>query len=192
MKIADMTADQLVELDRKIEVAIGKIMQRIGDLEDPYKFFIGHSGGKDSTTVYNLTKVAMRRMGRNPEDPDRFPIVIHNPKNDTHADTVDFLYELTKSQVVMFVPSKLMDHCVRGMGLVLEIDGTRKAEFTRTDKSSNYISNGVEYSRENMPDFVENGIFGLDLLYPIYDWSDDEVFAFHDLWKLKLSKEYTQ
>lgn len=141
--------------------------------------YVGHSGGKDSAVIYTLTKMV---------NPD--VLVVHNAKPSTHPDTIAYLYELCYNQQVHFVPSSETERFIKEKGLKCQVDGTRIAEFNRTDKSAVFIRNGVDVSRTEMTEFEENGIFGLSLLYPIYDWTDEEVFSFICANNIPLSKEY--
>jgi 3'-phosphoadenosine 5'-phosphosulfate sulfotransferase (PAPS reductase)/FAD synthetase len=77
-----------------------------------------------------------------------------------------------------------------GKHLKLQIDGTRVDEFNRDEKSNTFEINGVQVSRMEMTHFFKNGLFGLDFLCPIYDWSANDVFEYHKLNSIPLSTEY--
>jgi 3'-phosphoadenosine 5'-phosphosulfate sulfotransferase (PAPS reductase)/FAD synthetase len=141
--------------------------------------YLGHSGGKDSAVIYHLaTKVY-------------FDItVVHNPKPDVHSDTILYLYELAQNRPVHFVPSVKMPQTISLYGWRCQIDGTRIAEYTRTDRSTDLIVDGQSVSRETMTESVDAGIYGLSMLYPIYDWTDEEVWEYIKLSNIPVSKEY--
>ena len=142
--------------------------------------YVGHSGGKDSVVVNHL---ALFAYGAN-----SYPIV-HTPKvsgsNKVHELTRKFLYEL--DEVVTYVPSSL--HST--LGYKTQIDGTREAEASREDgRSTTFVKDGIDVPRTAMGPYFENGLFGLNFVYPIYDWSDLEVWAFIYHYKLPISGEY--
>lgn len=141
--------------------------------------YVGHSGGKDSCVVYHLAS-------RLYPDID----LLHTPKPNIHPATKDFVFELAQEKTMFFVPSSNMLFFTLRMGFRVQIDGTREFEHTRTDKSSTHIVDGVDVTRKGMKPVVQNGIFGLTLAYPIYDWTDADVFQYINENKIKLSKEY--
>ena len=144
------------------------------------KMFVATSGGKDSTVILDLA------LRVNPNI-----TIIHNPKPVTHPDTVQFLYELSQKLEVFYIPSSYMPNFIKRNHLKCQIDGTRISEFNRTDKSSDIIINGQTVSRTEMTNHGE-GIWGLENIYPIYDWTDEDVFQYCRDNKLPLSKEYTE
>lgn len=144
------------------------------------KMFVATSGGKDSTVILDLALKV-----------NEFITIIHNPKPETHPDTVQFLYELSQKIEVFYIPSKYMPEFINRNKLKCQIDGTRISEFNRTDKSSDIIINGQIVSRTEMTNHGE-GIWGLENIYPIYDWTDNDVFQYCRDNKLTLSKEYTE
>jgi 3'-phosphoadenosine 5'-phosphosulfate sulfotransferase (PAPS reductase)/FAD synthetase len=116
--------------------------------------------------------------------------IIHNPKSDIQPHTVRFISDLGKEKEINFVIPAEMEAFIKLTDLKCQVDGTRMDEFTRTEKSSDLIQNGENVSRENMQHFVENGIFGLTILYPIYDWTEDEVWKYINANNIEISKEY--
>lgn len=143
--------------------------------------FVGHSGGKDSIVVYDLVTKFLQ-----PKVP-----VLHTPKpeginNETDIETVKFLYSRPFS--IMYIPlgNPLPE------GFKTQVDGTRREEYNRKNgKSIDFISNGVSTSRQDLNSpYSSNGILGLNLVYPIYDWTDAEVWAYIAVNELEYSREY--
>lgn len=131
------------------------------EIKKPY---IGTSGGKDSVVIEWLTNKAF---------PIRMPVV-HTPKGITHPETVAFLYERSITTPIIYCPSS--QH--RLLGFDTQIDGTRIAEHNRTDgRSTDFVRNGQNVSRTELTMWCPNGLFGLNFVFPIYDWSDEEVWA---------------
>lgn len=152
-------------------------------LEDCYqqfgdKMYVATSGGKDSTVILSLA------LQINPDI-----MLIHNPKSETHPLTIKFLYELSQKKLIHYVPGRMMEEFVKSHGLLCQIDGTRISEFTRTDKSNDVIINGQNVSRKDMKS-IEQGIWGLTCVYPIYQWLDEDVFQYCHEMHLDLSEEY--
>ena len=157
------------------------------------KFYLGHSGGKDSAVILHLALQVFK-----PED----IVIIHNVKplyedkpkgkTDTHIETLKYLYEYVIPQVkeVIFITPNKMEDTLKFHNLDCQIDGTRIEENNRVDKSATFIENGVEKSRKELKPFVETGLFGISFCYPIYDWTDDDVYNYIKDNKIKISKEY--
>jgi 3'-phosphoadenosine 5'-phosphosulfate sulfotransferase (PAPS reductase)/FAD synthetase len=85
-----------------------------------------------------------------------------------------------------------MPSFIQANGLECQIDGTRRDEATRNEKSTDLIVDGENVSRENMPAFVKRGIFGLSMLYPIFNWTEQQVWEYLKYNGIKVSKEYTE
>lgn len=155
-------------LPTKIDQATDRIRNSPFDLSSTY---VGHSGGKDSVLVHWLAN----RVQELP--------VVHTPKygsmnNAVHPLTAKFLYE--QDFVIQYVPASKHS----SLNFKTQIDGTRIAEADRTDgRSTTFVRNGTAYPRTELTEYVENSLFGLNFIYPIYDWSDLEV------WTAILSKE---
>ena len=140
--------------------------------------YLGHSGGKDSVVIADLVRLAFGSLP-----------TIHNCKAETHPDTMTFL-ETTVLDVMMVAPEDMIPTLGR-LGLTTQVDGTRKAEFNRTDgRSTNVIIDGQSVSREQMGHYVKNGLFGLNFIFPIFDWSDAEVWEYIHTNGLRVSPEY--
>lgn len=166
------------ELYTKVAIA----QQRIKNLFDTVpaaQIYVGHSGGKDSCTVYHLTKMVYPNV-----------TVIHNTKAITHPLTVNFLYELAQRQKIHLVPVHDMEAFVKAGGYTHQIDGTKACEHDRTERDTTVRINGEDVSRENMEGYADNGVFGRSLLFPIYDWTDEEVFEFLKECGYPISQEY--
>lgn len=168
--------------------ACGKVEQKVSEAVDRIRkvrldqdgVFIGHSGGKDSVLVTRLVDLA---FGLN-----NVPVV-HNPKptgvdNQVHPLTQTFLYELAAKRPILFSPEIPLRYQT-------QIDGTRIAEWNREDgRSVDVIKNGESVSRKEMELYMSNGLFGRNFVYPIYDWSDVEVWAAIYVEHVAYSPEY--
>ena len=140
---------------------------------------IGHSGGKDSTVILHLTNRVSKELSLDP------CMVLHNYKDSISANDMEIVHGVAKTNPLFIVRSVFMANINS-----CQIDGTRKSEFNRTDKANNLIIDGKSVNREHMPVFVEKGLYDMAFLYPIYDWTDEEVFAYITKHKLKISKDY--
>jgi len=154
----------------------------------------GHSGGKDSVVIDDL----IRRSNYEPA------YIVHNVKpllgtsgdpvaalTEMHPLTLEFLYtDVCMKRTITFMHSSRMSDWLLCVNVKCQIDGSRLCEFSRSGKSSQFIMNGVSTSRSEMTEYVKNGIFGLNMSYPIYDWSDDDVFEYIHENGLNISKEY--
>lgn len=167
-----------------------KALARIHQAFEKHKdgLYIGHSGGKDSSVVYHLASKVLAR-----------PFVVHTTKELAHEDksypTVPyedhtFLYELAQTQPILMAPLPAMPKVIEVFNLTCQIDGTRRDESERHNRSSTYFCNGQDLPRENMPDAIDNGLFGLSFVYPIFDWTTSEVWEYIRLNNIKVSDSY--
>jgi 3'-phosphoadenosine 5'-phosphosulfate sulfotransferase (PAPS reductase)/FAD synthetase len=77
------------------------------------------------------------------------------------------------------------------LGYKTQIDGTRIAEHDRSNgRAVDVVIDGKQVSRKELPLYLENGLFGLNFVYPIYDWSDAEVWAAIAHYDIPFSEEY--
>lgn len=173
-------------VEAKTRIALKRIKNHVD-----YGCHVGHSGGKDSNVVWHLAK-------------SLFPdiMVIHNTKplyfdkpsgkTDVHTMTLQYLYEyvIPNSHTVLFVESKKMEQVVYDLGLECQIDGSRADEYTRSGKSSTFVVDGVNVERSNMTEYVEEGLFLMSFCYPIFDWTSNDVFNYHLVNNIPLSREY--
>jgi 3'-phosphoadenosine 5'-phosphosulfate sulfotransferase (PAPS reductase)/FAD synthetase len=164
-------------MQEKVDEALIRIVEQYAN--SLTGLFVGHSGGKDSQVVAHLTQQVYPEV-----------IMVHNPKLNTHEDTKIHIYDISSTNNVYFVPFEHMKFFIHRYDLTCQVDGTRIAEHTRIDKSSDLIVDGENVSRENMGHHTKNGIHGLEILYPIYDWTDEEVFQYLRDNNIQLSKEY--
>lgn len=136
----------------------------------------GHSGGKDSVVIHHLCDLAYARS---------IP-TIHTPKPGvTHPKTVEFLY--SRPFPIQYVPKE----CHKDLGYNTQVDGSRRDEYNRTNgRSTHIVVQGKEVSREFMTMFVENGLFGLNFVYPICFWTNEDVWAYIYHNQLEISDEY--
>lgn len=154
----------------------------------------GHSGGKDSVVIHHLADVAGVKLVTSVHTVkpvyhvDLAPEVL---KTAMDPDTLIFLYEKVcpVRDITFLGPGKMVDF-IKENNIHCQIDGSRISEFNREDKSSTFIKDGENVSRSEMTDYVTNGIFGLNMCYPIYDWTDDDVFHYLSTNMLEFSAEY--
>ena len=141
--------------------------------------YIGHSGGKDSVCIAHLMHRAF---------PTHEFLLVHTPKvGVTHPATVEFLYQLP--QPLLLCPAGQHDR----LGFKAQVDGTRAAEYDRTDgRSTDVVVDGRNVSRRDMPMFVAKGLFDLQFIYPIVDWSDEEVWSYIFFRNIPFSAEYLE
>lgn len=163
---------------------IEKSLKQLRDIYHTYgslHTYVAHSGGKDSCVIHDLVK----RVTHNPK-------LIHNPKTSTHWLTNQFVDNLEKECNLVKVQSESMELYVKLHDFKAQIDGTRIDEKDRTEKSDDFIVDGSNVNRESLTSFVEKGIFGLSIVYPIYDWTETEVWQYIKNNNLKISGEYNE
>ena len=159
----------------------------------PNGVYVGHSGGKDSATVEYLTERVTKGEEFNP----------HIIANLTDTEPVmNMTYLLNKSmskdkKMTLIGPEKHeFGPIVNEFGFEAQIDGTRIDEGTREDKSADVILDGEDVNRNRMDELTdehnhnEGGLFGLEVYFPIMNWTTDEVWAFIDYHNIEVSKEY--
>lgn len=145
--------------------------------------YTGTSGGKDSVAVHHLINKSPLYSLHKPSLPN-----VHTAKPGiTHPKTLEFLYG--QPNLVLHIPkSHPMPRYLK-----TQIDGTRASEYDRTDgRSTDIIVGGQICSREDMPLFVRNGLFGLNFVFPIYDWTDEQVWAYLFKNNIPYSDEYLE
>ncbi|USV40854.1 phosphoadenosine phosphosulfate reductase family protein [Xanthomonas phage BUDD] len=158
-------------------------MIEYGD-RDPEGVYVATSGGKDSVVVHHL---AMLAFGSS------VPL-IHTPKvtgfNKVHPATVAFLYEQSAKYGLSIVPFERMKWHLKSHKLHIQVDGTRRSEFDRTDRSADVVVNGKLISRADMPVHTVGGLFDNESIFPIVDWSDDDVWAYIGQQGIEVTEEY--
>lgn len=176
-----------------IENALSRIAQAYQKFGS--SMFIGHSGGKDSCVILHLTQQIYPNI-----------TIVHNVKpilgtsgdpvaalTEQHPKTLEFLYtHVCRHNQVRFMHSSMMPDFVKARTLKCQVDGARRSEWSRPGKSSNIIVNGENVNRKDMPEFVENGIFNIALVYPIVDWEDKDVFDYLITNDIPFSDEYRE
>lgn len=179
LELAIKLSDVMEDREKNAKELIEKALSSCG-----YKnFFAGTSGGKDSLTVDSLVRSVLGNTSLES---------IHNPKPypKTHPATKDYLYCLAMENPITFVPSSAMGKFCKDKGFKLQFDGTRKAEFSREDKSTDFIMDGEAVCRTKIQPFIQRGIFDLSISFPILDWSDEEVLQYLFNESIPLSSEY--
>lgn len=174
-----------MNLESKIEMA----KERLRSCADVFgcdasNIYVAHSGGKDSVVVHHLAvKVFGERI-----------TTIHTPKvsgfNKVHPDTIDFLYQVAATNNLFMIRDADMRQFLDDYVLLVQVDGTRRDEADRTDRSSNVVVDGKDVSRTEMTWFTVDGLFGQGCVFPIYDWSDDDVWEYIRKFKIAYSQEY--
>jgi 3'-phosphoadenosine 5'-phosphosulfate sulfotransferase (PAPS reductase)/FAD synthetase len=120
-----------------------------------HRIYVAYSGGKDSKAVWLLAKLA-----------DRDITVIHNQHPGETAPGFGVLHVLPPKAVT--VPQFLAS-----VDLRCQIDGTRR------DEDKTVIFDGKEIHRSLMPTYqTDNGVFGLAMVFPLWDWTEVEVLEF--------------
>lgn len=182
--LQQFTADQIKAAVDRVPSLVAEAIRRLKESPfDPASMYLGHSGGKDSVLV---TYLADEAFGR-----EAIP-TIHNTKPDgvenaVHPLTQKFLYGMDRTITYMPLGASLPQE------LSVQIDGTRIAEWNREDgRSVDVIKNGQSVSRTELELYMRNGLFGRNFIYPIYDWSDIEVWAAIYCLGISYSPEYEQ
>ncbi len=172
-------------LGDKVRLAVGRI-QKVAQLGAIY---VGHSGGKDSDAVMRLTEMATGPYSQH--------LVVHTMKDIVPLEDRGHLADKMArkdspgANRMFMVPASDMQDFIRSTQVVAQVDGTRRDEFSRTDgRSTNLIVDGVEQSREEMTDFTKEGLFGIAFCFPIYDWSEVEVYKFLAVEGVQISPSY--
>lgn len=164
-------------IDAKVHATVTRLGEALAGLTIPTsQWVIGHSGGKDSVVNHWLVSKVIDLP------------VVHTSKpggdNAIHPDTLMFLYQLPFS-VELWPRALGMNPKYR-----LQFDGSRASEYDRTDRSANFIRDGQSVNRKELPLIVPNSMFGMTFVFPMYDWSDADVWAAMFHYHLPFSKEY--
>lgn len=164
------------EIDDLEQQALSILKGHIG--RTYHRFCVGHSGGKDSVVVRHLTDLIDQNIR-----------TFHTPKpygvNSVHPETVKFLYGLDRPVVHLPAKFNISDY------IDVQIDGTRIEEASRDNgRSTTFVRDGVDVDRKLLTPFVENGLFGISYIYPIYNWTDEQVWAYIIQKELHVSPEY--
>lgn len=150
-------------------------------LDNPFgtDVYAGTSGGKDSSVICDLYL-------RYCEQAQIKPQIIHNKKTIVDPLTVKHLYSL--SYPIIYCSSADTKNCT---DRTIQVDGSRIAECSRTNgRSTDFICNGQSINRKDMTLYNARGLFDLRFIYPIYDWSDEQVWTYIYAHKLPVSEEY--
>lgn len=173
------------KIDKKIIEAVWRIKDA-PKLKEFYngnvnKVYVGHSGGKDSVLVRYLADLAFG-YGNVPTVHTTKPAHVENA---VHPLTRDFLYKQSRAIIYVGLDEQA------SLGLRLQIDGTRIAEHDRDDgRSVDVVVEGKSVSRKELKLYMQNGLLGLDFIFPIYDWSNEEVWAAIISQGIPFSEEY--
>ena len=172
-------------LNEKIQQAKDRLTQINGG-----KIFVGHSGGKDSSVVAHLAE----SIGNVDVIHNTKKILDKNDPGPTDIDirTLEFLYSyvIPRYKNVSLVSTETMKEYIINNGYKIQIDGSRIQEANRGAKSNTFEHDGKDMSRTKMQAYNKNGLFNLDFVYPIFDWTYQDVFDYHRLNDIPLSTEY--
>lgn len=137
---------------RTAQARISHFAEEIGQ----NKCYIAFSGGKDSRAVLKLVREQFPNM-----------VAIHNGHPGETIGNVKGILCI-KPPKAENVPKFLASVELEG-----QFDGTRQ------DEDKTVIFDGVEIHRSTMTRAVtHNGVFGLKICYPLFDWSEQEVFDY--------------
>jgi 3'-phosphoadenosine 5'-phosphosulfate sulfotransferase (PAPS reductase)/FAD synthetase len=177
-----MKAQDLVDLVTRDAGDMEGAIKRACDIIEQYApdassgFGVGHSGGKDSDVVHHLTNIMLAKD---------FPVG-HTSKfegfNKILPETLDYIY--SRPFTITFYPEGTI------FPYAGQIDGTRAAEAERHGKSTDLVVNGESINRAGMGPYNPCGLFQMQFVYPIYDWSDEMVWAYHIMYDMPFSAEY--
>lgn len=168
----------------KIDSAINHIRTLMADSSGT-KIYIGHSGGKDSCAIVKLVELSGYDL----------PLV-HTVKpwgtlNGTHPDTITFLYNLMSNHLGYMVPFDDFGMFLESEEWLWQIDGTRRDEAERHSRSTDIRIDGEVVCRSAMTSpIINDGVFGVNVLCPMYDWSEEEVWSFLRDYSVEISPEY--
>jgi len=140
----------------KVQIAIQRIRAFVSK-HGANRVYSAFSGGKDSQAVLKLCREAI---------PTGIP-VIHNghPGESVSPDAGALCVKEPKAENV---PRFLAMTDLAG-----QIDGTRR------DEDKFVVFDGVDIHRSEMPSYTtDKGVFGLACLFPLYDWTEEEVFNY--------------
>ncbi len=118
--------------------------------------YSAYSGGKDSQAVLSLVRSVVPN-----------PIIIHNSHDGEKIDP-------DVGAVIVLPPKKtIVPIFLRSVDLRGQIDGTRR------DEDKTVIFDGQEIHRSEMTCwFTNRGVFYLTCYFPIYDWTEEDVFRY--------------
>ena len=172
--------DEIPTIEELVQTTVSRLTAaKLAERVPNYQWCIGHSGGKDSVVNHWLVMQAFQE-----------PIpVVHTSKpggdNAIHPKTLEFLYKLP-------FPVELWP---RAMGsntkYRLQFDGSRQSEHNRTDRSADFVVAGQQVNRKNLELVVPNSMFGMTYVFPMFDWTDAQVWAAMFRYHLPFSPEYT-
>jgi 3'-phosphoadenosine 5'-phosphosulfate sulfotransferase (PAPS reductase)/FAD synthetase len=173
----ELIQEALVTIDEKTRSAVVRLWEISHGLQ--YPACIGHSGGKDSVVNHWIVNSAIKVPSLD---------VIHTAKpggdNAIHPDTLEFLYQ--RPFPITYWPRALGN----SKKYKTQFDGSRRSEHDRLDRSADFIRDGKQTNRATMELVEKNSMFGMDFVFPIYDWSDADVWACIYKNNLPYSPEY--
>jgi len=121
----------------------------------PNQVVSAYSGGKDSRAVLTLARKVLPKI-----------IAVYNghPGEDFGEETVLIVKEPKAVHVPQFLAS---------VDIKVQLDGTRR------DEDKDVVFGGKLIHRSAMPtSFTEKGVWGLAVMFPIWDWTEETVLEF--------------
>lgn len=144
--------------NEKIEATIDRIRQAV-KIHGANRTYVAFSGGKDSRAVLKLARCVLPR-----------PITIHNGHAGESIGTMEGVL-CVKEPKATNVPEFL-----RTVDVKCQIDGTRR------DEDDHVVFDGKTIHRSVMPTWRTcKGIWDLEVVFPLWDWTEQEVFEFLDM-----------
>lgn len=154
-------------LENKILIAQDRIQSAYEKHKN--KLIIGYSGGKDSKVILHLSRQVIPNI-----------IAVHN----SHPEEK---YDEESNCLIIKEPKTNFAEFLKYTDITAQIDGTRVAEEGKT-----VFYNGKEIERSDMNEHMwhnKQGVFNLEIYYPILFWSDKEVWDYIDKFNLMTAWE---
>ena len=205
IKILQLSLFGTTNLEEKINRAI----ERIKTFEPPEGYYLAFSGGKDSQCIYHLTKEAGVKFDTHYNHTTVDPPELIYFIRDNYPDVISEKPPLTMWQLIVkkrLPPTRKVRYCCQvlkengGIGRFC-MTGVRWSESTRraNTRSAIEIQNKNEKLRMLFNDnddarrMIENcTLKGKQVLNPIIDWTDDDVWNYIKSRNLKYCKLYDE
>jgi len=141
-------------MKNKLEIAKNIIKEAFEKHKN--KIYVSYSGGKDSKALVKLSKEV---YGKN-------LLIIHNGHIGERVENEHGILIVKK-------PKDNVKEFLKYVELEAQLDGTRR------DEDKTVIFDGIEIHRSVMPGFYTNdGVFELQVYFPFYDWTEEEIFTY--------------
>lgn len=149
----------MTDIQQKIQAAQQRIKDTV-ELVGLNRVYAAYSGGKDSLAVLRLCRELYPEM-----------LAIHNCHDGEGIDpSIPNVLSINQPKAEM-VPAFL-----KTVTLAAQIDGTRR------DEDKTVIFESEEIHRSKMPNWkTDTGVFGLLCCFPLFDWSEEEVYQYLEM-----------